>query len=291
MHIYSHSYLIEDATGAYQAVGPDRYGDMRKINDLLKVHGQTGPSRNVRLTELEAYMQSMRGQALPQSPPGAFLAAIQKAMRKAAGERRQLVVSNLPLDVTAVGIGRFFGALQVEMIAIAYDSITDLPTGFANVDFNTAKDAQAALKYFSETSLRGEMVTLELKAIDTDEDHEQLIGSHLRKYQAATHKVDMDDKITADVARAWSPGSGMKASNTGSSSATAWSAFPADDHDMADGTDVEDARERAKTGQGSIRLHLQKLEAFLKMANQERAKFGLPPMRRVPDGPRVSIKK
>lgn len=278
---------MDAATGAYKAVSADRYGEMRKIDHLFHLQKKANNAQDGQLTELERYMSHMRGQALPQSPPPEFVATMRNAMRKAASEGRQLILSNLQLDFTAVDIDRFFDGFEVETIAIAFDSITELPTGFANIDFHTPVDAQLAVQYLHGKDLKGKKVTLIFSSFYHPDHDVDVAGSHTKLAVSAHQRVDLNDKPMADVQGALVEVRSVRGSITETGSTKEQLGAPPDDID----TDLEEARSRAKNGQGNMKLHLQKLEAYMKMANQERSLFGLPPLRRLPGGRMVSIKK
>lgn len=172
---------------------------MKMIDALLRLQVQQHRARCGMFPELEEYLSNMRGQALPQSAPAEVSAAIREAMRMAASEERQLLLSNLPLDVTAVRIDRFFAGFDVESIAIAYDSITEMPVGTAHVDMKTSEDAEAALDRLSGKSMMGRRVDVKLKIHVESENLAQPADFQVHSMQAQNTDDHMADSIAMDA--------------------------------------------------------------------------------------------
>jgi RNA recognition motif. (a.k.a. RRM, RBD, or RNP domain) len=160
--VYRLQYLTDPATGAYRALGQRRLNDIRKIGKLLRLQKEQRALDKQERRCLEEKLRVMRGQALPQPAAAEFAAAIHAGYKKAASEGRQLVLSQLSLDVTAADIERFFGDLGVETICIEYDSITGIPTGVAHVNMETSRGAHEAVQSLAEKKLLGKEVHLKL---------------------------------------------------------------------------------------------------------------------------------
>jgi hypothetical protein len=135
---------------------------MHEIEKLDKILRERAKKGNKLPPKIEQRIHGMRGNALPQPAPKDFAEGIRKASHQATMDQRQLTISNLSLDVEPTDLGNFFKGYDVESISIAYDSITDVPTGSAYVDFKATEAANGAMQALNGKMLLGKVVVLEV---------------------------------------------------------------------------------------------------------------------------------
>ena len=253
---------------------------MRMIDALLRLQAKQQRARRDMDPELEEYLSNMRGQAIPQSAPAAVSAAIREAMRKAASEERQLWLSNLPLDVTAVRIDRFFAGFDVESIAIAYDSITEMPVGTAHVDMKTSEDAEAALHRLSGKSIMGKRVDMKLRVQFESENLAQPADFQVHSMQAQNTDDHMADSTAMDAVPAAEVVDGVAAAGSFSHPTEDIPRGIAETAELVDVLDdspnrsVNSAVPRAKR-KPRKRSQTKRIGCYLKMVNEERAALQL----------------
>ncbi len=312
---YRLQYLTDPATGTYRAFGQRRLTEIRKIGKLLRLQKEQRALDQQERRYLEEGLRVMRGQALPQPAPAKFAAAIHAGYEKAASEGRQLVLSQLSLDVTAADIEQFFGDLGVESICIGYDSITDIPTGVAHVDMETPRSANEAVQSLAEKKLLGKEVHLKLNVDRNASGITRLVGElsilpdrvgqnlviNGEPAGASINYLDDRPKRPLSVLRKAPvpPSIIMNPIEVGDEGKEQVKQARLTPRHTENGEAKSNAEERSASStvddsraalDRQPLARLVRLDSYLEMANQERATFGLVPLTRTP-GDSVHVKE